>query len=92
MRALSAKERRQADAETRAMKSQVQKLDSQLNKLHVQLTTLDAKLADPALYVGGRSPKVADLERQQREMRKLIASTEQEWMALAEKVEQVTEA
>ena len=92
LRALSAKERRQADAETRAMKSQVQKLDSQLNKLHVQLTTLDAKLADPALYVGGRSPKVADLERQQREIRKLIASTEQEWMALAEKVEQVTEA
>jgi ATP-binding cassette, subfamily F, member 3 len=84
---MSAKDRRKAGADARALKDKVQKLDAQLNKLHVQLGTIDARLADPALYGSGRSAEAAKLEREQRELRKLIATAEEQWLAAADELE-----
>jgi ATP-binding cassette subfamily F protein 3 len=81
------KERRKAAADDRALKAKVEKLDAQLNKLHVQLTALDARLADPKLYASGRSDDAAKLEREQRELRKLVAQVEQEWLTAADELE-----
>jgi ATP-binding cassette, subfamily F, member 3 len=86
-KAESPKDRRKAGADDRALKSKVEKLDAQLNKLHVQLTTLDSKLADPALYAGGRTDEVAKLEREQRDLRRQVATIEEEWLAAADRLE-----
>jgi ATP-binding cassette, subfamily F, member 3 len=84
----SQKDKRKAAADDRALKAKVEKLDAQLNKLHVQLTTVEAKLADPALYAaGGRSDEAARLEREQRELRKQVATVEAEWLAAADQLE-----
>jgi ATP-binding cassette subfamily F protein 3 len=84
---VSQKDKRKAAADERALKSRVEKLDSQLNKLHVQLTTLEARLADPAIYAGGRNDEVAKLEREQRALRAQVAAAEQEWLAAADQLE-----
>ena len=78
---------RKAAADDRALKAKVEKLDAQLNKLHVQLTTVDARLADPATYASGRSDEAAKLERDQRDLRKQVASVEAEWLEAADKLE-----
>jgi ATP-binding cassette subfamily F protein 3 len=84
---LPQKEKRKAAADDRALKAKVEKLDAQLNKLHVQLTTVEGKLADPALYAGGRSDEAARLEREQRELRKQVAAVEAEWLEAADQLE-----
>jgi ATP-binding cassette subfamily F protein 3 len=86
-KALSAKDRRKAGADERALRARVEKLDTQLNRLHVQLTALEARLADPALYAGGRSDEAAKLEREQRELRGRVAKAEEEWLAAADQLE-----
>jgi ATP-binding cassette subfamily F protein 3 len=53
----------------------------------VQLTALEARLADPALYAGGRSDEAAKLEREQRELRGRVAKVEEEWLAAADQLE-----
>jgi ATP-binding cassette subfamily F protein 3 len=78
---------RKAAADDRALKAKVEKLDAQLNKLHVQLTALDARLADPQLYAGGRSDEAAKIEREQRELRSQVAKVEAEWLAAADQLE-----
>jgi ATP-binding cassette subfamily F protein 3 len=83
----SQKDRRKAAADDRALKAKVEKLDAQLNKLHVQVTTVEQKLADPALYAGGRSDEAGKLEREQRELRKQVAAVEAEWLAAADQLE-----
>jgi ATP-binding cassette subfamily F protein 3 len=84
---VSAKDRRKAGADERALRARVEKLDTQLNRLHVQLTALEARLADPALYAGGRSDEAAKLEREQRELRGRVAKAEEEWLAAADQLE-----
>ena len=82
---------RKAGADERAqkvLKAKVEKLDAQLNKLHVQIAELDAKLADPALYSAGRSDEAKKIEREQREVRRLVAQVEEEWMTAADQLEQ----
>jgi ATP-binding cassette, subfamily F, member 3 len=86
-KAESQKERRKAAADDRALKGKVEKLDAQLNKLHVQLTAVEAKLADPELYAAGRGAEAAQLEREQRELRKQVAKVEEEWLAAADELE-----
>jgi ATP-binding cassette subfamily F protein 3 len=81
------KAERKAAADDRALRAKVEKLDAQLNKLSVQLHALEAKLADPALYGGGRSEEVAKLEREQRDLRKRVAEAEAEWLAAADQLE-----
>jgi ATP-binding cassette subfamily F protein 3 len=71
----------------RALRAKVEKLDGALNKLHVQLAALENKLADPALYANGRSEQAAQLEREQRELRKQLTAVEAEWLEAADKLE-----
>jgi ATP-binding cassette subfamily F protein 3 len=72
------------------LKAKVEKLDAQLNKLHVQLTTLEGKLADPALYANGRSEQAAQLEREQRALRKQVAEVEAQWLEAADQLESMS--
>ncbi|HUR41493.1 MAG TPA: ATP-binding cassette domain-containing protein [Verrucomicrobiae bacterium] len=81
------KDQRKAAADDRTQRAKVGKLDAQLNKLSVQLHALEARLADPSLYAGGRSEETARLEREQRELRKAVAKVEHEWLAAADELE-----
>ncbi len=85
--ALSAKDRRKAGADERALHNQEQKLDAQLSKLHAQLVALEEKLADPALYSGGRSEDATKLQRAQADLHKRITAAEEEWLAAADRLE-----
>ncbi|MGH8441673.1 MAG: ABC-F family ATP-binding cassette domain-containing protein [Nevskiaceae bacterium] len=78
---------RKAGADERALRDKVQKLDAQLNKFHVEMVKVDERLADPALYAGGRSDEAARLEREQRRLRADVARVEQEWLAAADQLE-----
>jgi ATP-binding cassette subfamily F protein 3 len=89
--AISAKERRKAGADERALRSSVARLDAQLNKLHVEVARIDERLADPALYAGGRSAEAARLEREQRELRRKVAAAEEAWLAAADQLEALGE-
>ena len=83
----SAKDRRKAGADERALRDTVAKLDNQLSHLHAQLAKLDEKLADPALYTGEVSADVKKFQREQSDLRKQIATIEKDWLAAADQLE-----
>jgi ATP-binding cassette, subfamily F, member 3 len=73
----------------RPLRDTVKKLDAQMAKLQKRLAELDARLADPALYAGTPPAEVAQLGREQTELRTQLAALEEQWLAAAGELEQL---
>jgi ATP-binding cassette, subfamily F, member 3 len=84
---LSAKERRKASADERALRSSARKLDEKLNRLNAELKALDERLADPSLYDSAEPAEITKLQRQHAQLRQDISKTEEEWLAVADQLE-----
>ncbi len=84
---LSAKERRKAGADERALRATAKKLDAQLMHLHAELKALDEHLADPELYTGPRKTEVAKLQQTHAELTQKITRTEEAWLAAEDQLE-----
>jgi len=86
----SAKEERKASADQRVLvrthKDTIKKLDTQMARLQKDLAALDARVADPAMYEASRSGEVAKLLKEQSELKKKLAKTEEEWLAASEQL------
>ncbi len=74
----------------RPLRDTVKKLDAQIAKLQKRLTELDARLADPALYASTQAAEIAQLGREQNELKTELATLEEQWLAAAEEIEQLT--
>ncbi len=87
----SAKDQRRASADARAqlkpLQDSLKKLDQQMAKLQKELAALDQKLADQGLYESARSAELATALKQQGELKKKLAGTEEEWLAATEQIE-----
>ena len=84
---LSAKERRKAGADERALRSKARKLDEKLNRLNAELKALDERLADPALYDSANRAEISQLQRSHARLRDDIGKTEEEWLAIEDQLE-----
>ena len=83
----SAKDRRKAGADERALRTAARKLDEQLNRLHAEVKALDERLADPELYNGARKAEAAKLRQAHAELTQKITSTEEAWLAAEDQLE-----
>ncbi len=86
-KAMSAKDRRKASADERALRSAARKLDEKLNRLNAELKTLDEQLADPSLYASTEQSEITKLQRKHAQLRQDISQTEEEWLALEDQLE-----
>jgi ATP-binding cassette subfamily F protein 3 len=84
---LSAKDRRKAGADERALRNTARKLDEKLNRLNAELKTLDERLADPALYNTADKSEISKLQRSHAQLRADITRTEEEWLAIEDQLE-----
>src|SRR5262249_13582841 len=82
----SAKDRRKANADERALRDKVSKLDTQLSKLHAQLKQIDERLADPAIYSGDKA-ELSKAQKEQTTLRERIATVEHDWLTAADQLE-----
>jgi ATP-binding cassette subfamily F protein 3 len=87
----SSKDLRRSAADQRALerplREQMKKLDTRMGKLQEKLAALDAALADETLYAGTRQAELTRKLQEQAELRKELASAEEEWMSAAEQLE-----
>ncbi|MGH8453447.1 MAG: ATP-binding cassette domain-containing protein [Nevskiales bacterium] len=84
---ISAKDRRKAGADERALRSTARKLDEKLNRLNAELKALDERLADPALYNSADKSEISKLQRTHAQLREAISKTEEEWLAVEDQLE-----
>jgi ATP-binding cassette, subfamily F, member 3 len=85
---LSAKDRRKAGADARALRATSKKLDEKLNRLNAELKALDEKLADPELYSRADRAEISKLQRTHAQLREDIGKTEEEWLRIEDQLEQ----
>ena len=87
----AAKEQRRSAADqreaARPLKDALKKLDTQMAKLQKELAAVEQKIADPAMYEASRSAEVTKLTREQGELKKKLAATEEEWLETSGKLE-----
>ncbi|MGH8528838.1 MAG: ATP-binding cassette domain-containing protein [Nevskiales bacterium] len=84
---LSAKDRRKAGADERALRTTAKKLDEQLSRLHAEVKALDERLADPQLYTDTRKAEAAKLQQTHAELTQKITRTEEAWLAAEDQLE-----
>ncbi|WP_018868703.1 MULTISPECIES: ABC-F family ATP-binding cassette domain-containing protein [unclassified Thioalkalivibrio] len=88
---LSQKERRQQAAQARAALRPIQKradaAEQACGELQRRLETIEGELADPALYTGDSAGRLAELTREQGELRTRLEAVEAEWMEALEELE-----
>ena len=81
---------RRSAAEQRALekplRDAMKKLDTQMSKLQKELAAIEQKLADPELY-SRNGAEIGKLTQQQGELKKQLATAEEEWLMTAEKLE-----
>ncbi|WP_019624024.1 ATP-binding cassette domain-containing protein [Thioalkalivibrio thiocyanoxidans] len=87
----SQKERRQQAAQARAALRPLQKradaAEQSCGELQDRLQAIEGELADPALYAGGNAGRLAELTREQGELRTRLENAEAEWMEALEALE-----
>jgi ATP-binding cassette subfamily F protein 3 len=90
----SAKDQRRSGADQRErlkpLRDTVKKLDTQMAKLQKRLDELDGRLADPALYTSTPPAEIAQLGREQSELKNQLSGLEEQWLAAAEEIEQLS--
>ncbi len=88
---MSQKERRQQAAQARAALKPLQKRADQAERECTQaqerLQALETELADPALYAVDNSDRLAELTREQGELRSRLETLEGQWMEALEALE-----
>ncbi len=86
----NAQERRRAAARererTRDLRRQLEKLEKHIAGIDAQLASLETRLADPDIYAGPTAV-LADIGREQGELRRQKASLENRWLELGEELE-----
>ncbi|WP_018995048.1 MULTISPECIES: ATP-binding cassette domain-containing protein [unclassified Thioalkalivibrio] len=87
----SQKERRQQAAQARAALRPLQKradtAEQACGELQQRLEAIEGELADPALYTGDATGRLAELTREQGELRARLENAEAEWMEALEALE-----
>ncbi|WP_018949257.1 ABC-F family ATP-binding cassette domain-containing protein [Thioalkalivibrio sp. ALMg11] len=88
---LSAKERRQQAAQARAalkpLKKSADLAEQEHARVQERLDALEIELADPALYADDAADRLAQLTREQGELRSRLQTAEAEWMDALEALE-----
>jgi ATP-binding cassette subfamily F protein 3 len=91
--ATNARARRQATARererTRTLRRRLDKLDTRIVELDRQLTIIDGKLADPEVYTGPTAA-LAELAREQGQLRQQKLALENDWLELGEVLERAS--
>lgn len=86
----NAQERRRAAARererTRDLRRQLEKLEKRIAGIDAQLASIETRLADPDIYAGPTAV-LADIGREQGELRRQKASLENRWLELGEELE-----
>ena len=79
---LSPKEQRRAAAEQRArlkdLRDTVQNAEAEMQKLNTRITAIEQELQDPAVYADRN--RAAGLSREQNDLRRRLAKTEEAWL------------
>ncbi|KTD18454.1 ABC-F family ATP-binding cassette domain-containing protein [Legionella jordanis] len=74
--------------EKKSLQNRMKKLEQMVNQLHEGLQELEHKLADLSLYETGQEKKLQGLLKQQRAMKEELSAAEQEWLTVADELEQ----
>jgi ATP-binding cassette, subfamily F, member 3 len=78
-------------AESRAalapLRQRAKVLEAEIEKLEAEARTIDAALADSRLYANNRTDLIARATARRGEIAKRLADTEEEWLAVQEKLE-----
>ncbi|MEE4203000.1 MAG: ATP-binding cassette domain-containing protein [Halieaceae bacterium] len=81
---LSRKERRQLAADARAklrpLKKALEKVERDMEALQTRLTSIQQSLADPELYESHRKAELAELVRDEGEVKTKLAEIEEQWL------------
>jgi ATP-binding cassette subfamily F protein 3 len=85
----TAKDRRKAGADERALRATARKLDEKLNRLNAELKALDERLADPALYGTAGKTDISKLQREHARLREEIGKAEEAWLAAEDQLEAI---
>ena len=72
-------------AELRKMRAAVRRVETELDRAHDELKTLEAKLADPAIYVSSR--EADEITKAHKAASKHVSQLEAEWEKLTETLE-----
>ena len=88
---VSQKERRQQAARARAalrpLRERAEQAEAECGSLSQRLEAIEAELADPQLYAGDAGDRLAQLTREQGELRARLDTVEGEWMEAMEALE-----
>jgi ATP-binding cassette subfamily F protein 3 len=66
----------------------IRKLEKEMDKLQTKLRSIEEKLADTALYEGGRTQDLESLLKEQGQLRQELTDTEEHWLAASEELEE----
>jgi ATP-binding cassette subfamily F protein 3 len=75
-------------AELRKMRAAVRRVETELDRAHDELKALEAKLADPSIYVSSR--EADDITKAHKAATKRVTQLEAEWEKLTETLEAVS--
>jgi len=89
-----ARERRKEAAARRQqlkpLRDEVRRLEQAMDELNRRKARLDERLADPALYGADQKEHLAELMREQGQVKKELEDTEEAWLAASEELEAAT--
>ena len=83
-------QRQQAAARREQLKpltQKIRKFEKEMDKLQSKLRSIEDKLADNALYEGGRAQDLESLLKEQDQLRQTLTDTEERWLTASEELE-----
>ncbi|MEZ5505985.1 MAG: ATP-binding cassette domain-containing protein [Gammaproteobacteria bacterium] len=73
----------------RPLKKQIEKLETEIAKLEACKKAIEEQLADPALYDNSNKARLAELLKQQGDIRNTLEEKEMAWMEASEQLQQM---
>lgn len=73
----------------RPLKKQIEKLETEIAKLEAGKKAIEEQLADPALYDNSNKARLAELLKQQGDIRNTLEDREMAWMEASEQLQQM---
>jgi len=87
----NARERRKEAAERRQqlkpLRDEIRRLEKEMERLHQRKAQLDERLGDPGLYAEDQKERLAELVREQGQVKKELEEVEEAWLAASEEWE-----